>query len=533
MSNLIRKLFLLVLVTNMLLSMVLLVACGEKENPIFVPAIAQAEELVNLENCIYKANNVGYDALCSTLVVPENREDPNSLLISLPVIQILTTGDDPAEPIFRLTGGPGNSNMGFSLLPWFIEDHDIVLVGYRGVDGSVLLDCPEVATAINSMSDDWLSDPALDSLHASYTDCATRLQGEGIDTAGYTVAEVVDDLESVRTALGYERINLLSGSYGTNVARIYAYKYPESIFRSAMIAVDAPGATVQEPQLVDEQLKYYAGLCTQDAKCSARTDDLAETLRHVSQDMPKRWLFLPVNPGLVKAATVEFLSTTEQAAAAFDAWLAAAEGDPSGMALMTLLGPRQFASAVIWGDNGAKMLSLGEYDPNRDYRRELNPPDSILGSPGTIMATESLGWPANPITEEYLGVQSSEVETLLVSGSIDFNTPVQFARDDLSPTLSNGQLVVLSEYGHGEFLGLQPEASKRLLTTFYNTGVGDDSLYTYQPLDFSVGTLDSYPTLAKLLIVVPVFVIVLGAVLIWFITRKTRHRNAANGAQQE
>lgn len=512
------------------LSTILLVACGGKEDLTAVPAGAQAGDLVGLENCSYEVNKVVYDANCGTLVVPENRDDPNSRLIALPVMQILTTGDDPTEPIFRLTGGPGNSNMGFSLLPWFIENHDIVLVGYRGVDGSVLLACPEVAKAIRTISDDWLSAPALDSLHESYAGCAARLEGEGIDTDGYTVAGVVNDLEAARTALGYERINLLSGSYGTNIARIYAYKYPGSIFRSAMIAVDSPGATIHEPQLVDEQLSTYAGLCAQDAKCSARTDDLAETIRQVSQDMPERWLFLPVNSGLVKAATVEFLGTTELAAQVFDTWLAAADGDPSGMALMTLLGPRQFASAAIWGDNAAKRLSLGEYDPDRDYRRELNPPDSILGSPGTIMATESSGWPANPIAEEYRGVQSSEVETLLVSGSIDFNTPLQFARDELLPSLSNDQHVVLPEFGHGEFLTLQPHASERLLTSFYDTGVGDDSLYTYHPLDFSVGTFSSYPNLAKLLMLVPVLIIALAALLIWFIVHRGRRRSVENGA---
>ena len=523
-----------------ILGAMMLAACvGSSESPINVPEGAQAGDLVGLEACTYKIksgifSSVEYAAECGTLVVPENRSDPGSRLIALPVVRILAAGNSPLEPIYRLTGGPGQSNMGFSLVSsWFIEDHDIVLVGYRGVDGSVVLSCPEVVEAIKGKSGGWLSDPALDNLNAAYTRCAARLQDQGVDTDGYTVAEVVGDMEAAREALGYERINLLSASYGTNVARVYAYMYPASIFRSAMIAVDAPGATVHEAQVVDEQLTYYADLCAQDAKCSVRTDNLAETLRQVSQDMPERWLFLPINAGLVKAATVEFLGTTEQAPATFDTWLAAADGDPSGMALMTLLGPRQVASAAVWGDNAAKRFSLGEVDPDRDYRSELNPPDSILGSPGTTIATESSGWPSNPIAEGYRGVQPSDVETLLVSGSIDFNTPVQFARDDLSPSLSNGQLVILSEYGHGEFLSQQPEASKRLLTSFYEIGKGDDSLYAYQPVDFSVGFLSSFPNLAKLLVAFPVLVIILVAVLIWFILRRVRRRKSEHGSQQE
>jgi pimeloyl-ACP methyl ester carboxylesterase len=497
---------------------------GSRAAPLAVPAGAQAEDLVGLDPCTYKAGKVEYAADCGTLVVPEDRGDPGSRLIALPVIRVRATGGAPAEPIFKLGGGPGKSNMATGIVPWFVENHDVVLVGYRGVDGTVRLSCPEVGEVIKNLPGDMLGDPALDALHAAYARCAERLQESGVDTDGYTVADVVEDMEAARVGLGYERIHLLSDSYGTNVARIYSYIYPQSIYRSAMIAVDAPGAIVHEPQVVDEQLKAYAALCAQNARCSARTDDLAETMRSVARDMPRRWLLLPVNAGLVKVATFQFLATTDEAAKTFDVWLAAAEGDASGMALLTLLGPRTFASASVWGDNAAKRTSLGEYDLARDYRAELNPVGSILGSPGTLVAVESTGWPTTLIPEDLRRIQPSEVETLLVSGTLDLNTPVQFARDQLLPSLSNGQHVILSEYGHGEYLRLQPEASIRLLTSFYDTGVADDSLYTHHPVSFRAGL--GYPALAKLGLAAIVLIIVLLGILGWFIARKLRRRRA-------
>lgn len=39
----------------------------------------------------------------------------------------------------------------------------------------------------------------------------------------------VDDLDDVRAALGYERINLWGGSYGTRAALIYARRHPEHV----------------------------------------------------------------------------------------------------------------------------------------------------------------------------------------------------------------------------------------------------------------------------------------------------------------
>lgn len=282
-----------------------LVACGGPSGaPMAVPEAAQAGDLLGLEPCTYKANKVEYAADCGTLVVPENRSDPDSRLIALPVMRIHATGNNPTEPIFRLGGGPGLSNMGSSVVPWFIENHDVVLVGYRGMDGTVRLDCPEVSEIIRAGGyDDILSDAALEGSSAAYARCAERLQNEGVDLAGYTATELIDDIEAARVGLAYERINLISTSFGTNVARIYAYMYPESIYRSVMIAVDTPGATIHEAEVVDELIRAYADLCAQDAECSARTDDLAETMRTVSHDMPERWLFLPINPGLVKAGT--------------------------------------------------------------------------------------------------------------------------------------------------------------------------------------------------------------------------------------
>ena len=518
------------LINVLLLAALLLAGCGAEETaPLAVPDGAQAGDLAGLEACTYEAQDAKYVADCGTLVVPENRADPNSRLIALPVIRVRATGSNPAEPIFWLQGGPGASNMRAPVVPWFIENHDIVLVGYRGMDGSVVLNCPEVVELMRgAVREELLGDPMLDKTSAAYAHCAERLQNEGADLAGYTVTELIDDVEAARIGLGYPRINLLSGSFGTNIARIYAYMYPESIYRSVMFGVDTPASTIHEPQVVDEQIEYYANLCAQDPECSARTDNLAETMRDVSHNMPKRWLFLPVNAGMVKAASYNLLETTTDAPLIIDVWLSAAEGDPSGMAALTLVFPLMFANASVWGHNAALRTSLGQFVPERDYRTELNPPDSIIGSPATTAAyAEYTAWPANLIPEAYRQVQPSDVETLLVSGSIDFNTPAQFARDEILPSLSNGRQVIVSEAGHGaDIATLQPEALKRLVTSFYDTGVADDSLFVYQPLNFKPKI--SYVLLAKILVAA---MFILPALIVWgvvSVVRRVRRRRNSN-----
>lgn len=94
----------------------LLTACGGKEKPVAMPADAQTGDLF-LEPCTYEANKVEYEADCGTLVVPENRSNPGSRLIALPVVRLRSSGPNPTEPIFWLGGGPGNSNLGFNYRP--------------------------------------------------------------------------------------------------------------------------------------------------------------------------------------------------------------------------------------------------------------------------------------------------------------------------------------------------------------------------------------------------------------------------------
>jgi pimeloyl-ACP methyl ester carboxylesterase len=514
----------------------LLTACSPKEAPITVPEGAQAGDLVGLEACTYEANDVEYAADCGTLIVSENRGDPNSRLTALPVIRVRATGGNPAEPIFYLQGGPGGSNIHFQYLGDVVENHDFVQVGYRGVDGSAVLDCPEISDAIKNAPGGLLSDAALESYTKAGTACAGRLQAEGVDLAGYTITETIDDMEAARVALGYDRINLLGESYGTRLQMIYEWMYPDSLFRVVMLAVNPPGHFLWEAEVIDAQIEDYAGLCAQDPACNARTDDLAESMRHVSATMPDRWLFIPIDEGGVKLITFVMLMESIQppgapvplsGPAAVDMWLAAEEGDASGMALASLSRNLFLPTLWTWGEGLSLAGSVDDfYDPARDYRTELDPPDTILGSPLSLWHWSLLSeWPTNLIPEEYLQVQPTDVETLLISGSIDFSTPPQFATEELLPHLSNGEQVILRDLGHTEtFWNSQPGARRHLLNTFFDSGQVDASLYTYQPLDFDVGL--GWPGLAKVLLGIVLLVIILVVALVLLAVWLVRRRRA-------
>jgi len=278
---------------------------------------------------------------------------------------------------------------------------------------------------------------------------------------------------------------------------------------------------VFEPETIDAQLEYYARLCAEDDLCSARTSGLAATMRNVTRNMPDHWLFFPIDSGKVRVATFLLLKRTGNAAMVFDAYIAAEQGDPSGLVSLQLLYDIEVPiSWVAWGDFYAK--SGIDYDPSRDYAAEMDPPDSILGSPLSLLFWGgALGWPMTSVPAEFHQVHPSDVQTLLVTGSIDARFPAEFATEELLPYLTNGKQVVVAEAGH-ELLDVQPEAVERLLASFYDTGVADDSLYTYVPMNFQASP--SAPTLAKIMLGIALLIIAAVTAAAWLIIRRAQRR---------
>src|SRR5215211_2030949 len=415
------------------------------DGDVSVPAGAHAGQLT-LKPCHYSTERGDYAADCGTLVLPENRMRRGSRLIALPVTRIRARSTHPLEPVFRLEGGPGLSNMEFPQASRFAEKRDVVLVGYRGVDGSSVLDCPEVTSAIQH-SADFLGRDSLRDQAAALESCADRLQDEGVDLAGYTIPQRVDDLDAARRALGYNRIDLLSESAGTRTAMVYSWRHPESVHRSVMLGANPPGHFLCVPVTTDRQIGRYAELCSHAEACRDRTDDLAELMDRRADDIPSHWGPLDIKQGNVRVATFwGMVDSGEEAAPlsspmTLDSWLAADDGDASGFWFQSLASNLFFPHAQVWGD----VASIGRADADlaASHFSKSGDGESILGDPGSsfIWADGALAdaWPAAPDQDEYDRVRTSMVETLVVSGSLDFATPPAVAKDELMPHLPNGQ----------------------------------------------------------------------------------------------
>ncbi|TML40924.1 MAG: alpha/beta hydrolase [Actinobacteria bacterium] len=458
-----------------------------------VPSGAHAGQLT-LHSCHYATEGGSYRADCGTLVVPESRYKAHSRLIALPVTRIRGRSANPGVPIFRLEGGPGLTNMEFSKASRFASRGDVVLVGYRGVDGSTRLDCPEVEAALKH-STDFLAEKSFRAYGDGLRSCAHRLTEDGVDLAGFGLAQQVDDLEAARIALGYKRIDLLSESAGTRTAMIYSWRHPTSIHRSVMIGVNPPGNFLWDAKTTDEQIRKYSALCSEDDSCRKRSDNLAASIRRAVADIPDHWFFLPIKQGNVRIASFYGLMESSSEAAPLSApitlstLLSADHGDASGFWFQSLLADFAFPTSFVWG----QMAAAGRADADtakRHFSSGDHRSDSILGDPGTrfIWGGGELAdaWPANASENQYDRVRTSKVNTLLIGGALDFATPPQIATKELLPYLPNGHQVVLAGIGHTtSFWTQQPKAGSHLIKTFFDSGRVDDSLYKPTTVDFT------------------------------------------------
>ncbi|HEX7181665.1 MAG TPA: alpha/beta fold hydrolase [Thermoanaerobaculia bacterium] len=171
------------------------------------------------------------ESLCGTYEVWENRAARTGRKIPLRVVVIPALGTDKlSDPFVFFTGGPGDSSVEAG--GWISQElkdlrqrRDIFLVDYRGTGGSNPLNCPELqgSQGVQGFLDDFLP---VDKIRR----CAEDL-GKKFDLTQYTSDAAIDDIDEVRAALGYDRINLLGGSYGSRAALIYLRRHPSGCAR--------------------------------------------------------------------------------------------------------------------------------------------------------------------------------------------------------------------------------------------------------------------------------------------------------------
>ena len=128
------------------------------------------------------------------------------------------------------------------------------------------------------------------------------------DLTKYTTSIAMDDLDDVRAWLGYDRINLLGGSYGTRAVLVYMRRHPEHV-RSAILLAVAPTdlkMPLHHSESAARAMDLLLGECERDARCSAAFPQIRDDWKKVLEQLekqPARVEYSP--PGKSAPTTVE------------------------------------------------------------------------------------------------------------------------------------------------------------------------------------------------------------------------------------
>lgn len=169
---------------------------------------------------------------CGTYEVFENRQTRRGRKLPLKIVLIPARSPRPEEgPVFLLGGGPGETNTDFAeraVASPSRQNHDIVLVDSRGTGDGHRLACQMPRSDDNLAG--YLRTPFAPEIAQA---CRAELE-QRFDLSQYSTAAMVDDLDEVRQALGYDKINLEGGSFGTYAALMYIRAHGEHV-RSAYL----------------------------------------------------------------------------------------------------------------------------------------------------------------------------------------------------------------------------------------------------------------------------------------------------------
>jgi pimeloyl-ACP methyl ester carboxylesterase len=170
---------------------------------------------------------------CGTVDVQLDRTGVTPGTIPLHV-EVLPADGAARGVMFLIAGGPGQgSSEAFDLSPGLNRDlmrfmfpgYTFVAFDNRGTGKSNLINCPRLQASVIATAE---HDAAL------AAECAGII---GPQRVFYATRDHAEDLESVRTALGIDRIGLFGVSYGTKLALAYALAHPSRVERLVLDSV--------------------------------------------------------------------------------------------------------------------------------------------------------------------------------------------------------------------------------------------------------------------------------------------------------
>ncbi len=433
-----------------------------------------------LQDCVAGAGPKG--AKCGTVTVFEDREAKAGRTIDLKVVVFPALDADPApDPLFLLAGGPGQAAAQISgymarLFRDVRKDRDLVFVDQRGTGESNGLPCEVELNDLRAFSDERVEIEA-------QQDCLDRYEA---DLHHYTTPVAMDDLDDVRQRLGYGKINLWGGSYGTRAALVYLRRHGDHV-RSVVLDGAVPFAMTL-PVTFDADfgraLDLTLAACEADEPCRERYPGLRGRLTRLLARLDRE-------PAAVAAvhprtgARVPFVASREFVVGGLRGPLYSAEkaamvpmlvdqaerGDFGG--LLALAMEQDMVPTAMGIHEGMQLAVLcAEDHPAAGRNVDASPNGGLLSLSDALRLSEICpGRTWGEVGPAYRDPVRSDVPALILSGAVDPVTPPRWG-DVVAGNLPNSKHVIVPGVAHGTLsAGCVPDLIERFIRAGSAAGI--------------------------------------------------------------
>ncbi len=411
---------------------------------------------VPLEPCRIMDGNI--EGLCGTVSVWENRTTQRGSRLTLKVMVLPALQGGASDAFFPLAGGPGQSAIETYPATGYTNairrERDVVLIDQRGTGGSAPLNC-ELRDMSNAQQVLGEEIPA-ERLRA----CREQL-AQTADLTQYTTSIFADDLDEVRAALGYDKIDLFGTSYGTRAALVYLRQHGDHVRTIGLEGVVSPQFRIplSFSRALQTSIDQIIERCQTATACRQSYPDLRKEFDALLVRLGKAPAKADVTVGKFKqSVTISrglFVSTLRptlylpEAISAFPLMIHKAyEGDWS-----------------IYTSIALQVRTAIDQAINRDLTITVACSEDVPGMTEAMIRNETAGtylgayqvrqyqnyckeWTQGRAPADFHAAVHSDVPALLISGALDPVTSLAVARET-ALDLSKSQTVLLNNGTHG------------------------------------------------------------------------------------
>lgn len=402
-------------------------------------------------------------ALCGKHQVYENRAAKSGRVIALNIVVLPALSSEPkAEPVFYLAGGPGQGAARIAgagedaIMRELRRERDLVFVDMRGTGDSNGLQCdfPIDRRHVQSFFGE-LFDPAVIQL------CREKLERIA-DLKFYNSLLGIDDLDDIRLALGYDKINLYGISHGSQAALEYLRRYPDHVRSAVLTGVVTPAMKIplQFARGAEHAVARLFHDCADDKACTTAFPNLQSKFAQLLRSFDSGAInFQVLHP------TSNVMQSVTLSRGVFAVRLLSLLYSHRTVSLLPLILDRAaqgdwlpFVQVISRNAAPAEFrVYLGAYlsATCSESLPFINEADLARATAGTFMGDyrtrrhqqACAHWARDEIDAEYFQPVHATTPVLLLSGDVDPATPAELGAQALK-TLANGRQVTLRNTPH-------------------------------------------------------------------------------------